>query len=148
MRRVMQLVPALFGFGVLIVMNGDVARAAKDRDVCMVAPTGGGSFNEFILKDVDLLGAGGVISVRGLYTSTGSQRISPFTGSATMGSDGQIRLGFFVFSTAQGGQNDFTAAGLLDGAYNGTMTYDNDGDFMPNGTLVMQRADCSTITLP
>ena len=148
MRRLKQLVPALLGFGVLVAMNGGVARAARDRDVCLAAPTGGGGFNEFILKDVDVLAPGGAISVRGIYTTTGSQRISPLDGSAAMGPDGQIRIGFFVYSTAQGGQNDFTVSGLLDGAYNGTVNFDNDGDFKPNGTLTMQRVECSTITLP
>ena len=148
MRRLHQLVPALLGFGVLVAMNSGVTRAARDKDVCLAAPTGGGGFNEFILKDVDLLGPGGAISVRGIYTATGSQRISPLDGSAAMGPDGQIRIGFFVYSTAQGGQNDFTVSGLLDGAYNGTVNFDNDGDFKPNGTLTMQRVECSTIILP
>lgn len=148
MRRIKQLVPALLGFAVLVVMNADVASAAKERDVCMAASTGGGGFNEFILKDVDTLTIGEAISLRGIYTATGSQRISPLSGSAIMGSDGQIRIGFFVHSTAQGGTNDFTVSGVLDAAYNGTVNFDNDGDFKPNGTLAMQRVDCSTITLP
>ena len=148
MRRVKQLLPALLGFGVLVAMNGDVARAAKDKDVCLAAPTGGGGFNEFILRDVDVLAAGGALSLRGIYTTTGSQRISPLDGSAVMGSDGQIRIGFFVHSTAEGGQNDFTVSGLLDTVFNGTVNFDNDGDFKPNGTLTMQRVECSTITLP
>ena len=63
-------------------------------------------------------------------------------------SDGQIRIGFFVYSTAQGGSNDFTVSGVLDATYNGTVNFDNDGDFKPNGTLTMQRVECSTITLP
>ena len=151
MRRVMQLVPALLGFGVLVALNADVARAAnaaKDKDVCLAAPTGGGSFNEFILRNVDTLVAGDAVSLRGIYTTTGSQRISPLDGTAIMGSNGQIRIGFFVYSTAQGGSNDFTVSGVLDAAYNGTVNFDNDGDFKPNGTLTMQRVECSTITLP
>jgi len=28
------------------------------------------------------------------------------------------------------------------------VNYDNDGDFTPNGTLAMQRVDCSTIIIP
>ena len=106
--------------------------------MCLAAPTGGGGFNEFILRNVDVLAAGGAISLRGIYTTTGSQRISPLDGSAIMGSDGQIRIGFFVHSTAQGGQNDFTVSGLLDAAYNGTVNFDNDGDFKPKA-----RSRCS-----
>jgi len=147
MKFVKQLVPVLLGFGFMVAMNGGAANAAKPKDVCMVAPTGGGGFNEFVLREVDALFPGGAVALRGLYTTTGSQRVSPVHGSAVMGSDGRIRIGFFVHTTAES-INDFTVAGVLDADYNGTVNFDNDGDFMPNGTLDMQRVDCSTITIP
>jgi hypothetical protein len=30
----------------------------------------------------------------------------------------------------------------------GLSKFDNDGDFVPNGTLAMELADCATITIP
>ena len=148
MRFMKQLVPALLGCGVLFTIDGGVATAAKPKDVCLAASTGGGGFNEFVLRDVDTLTPGEAVTLRGIYKTTGGQRLSPLEGTAAMGSDGQIRIGFFVHSTAEGGQNDFTISGLLDAAFAGTVNYDNDGDFTPNGTLAMQRVDCSTITIP
>jgi len=53
MRLVKQLVPALLGCGVMLAINGGVATAAKPKDVCLAASTGGGGFNEFVLRDVD-----------------------------------------------------------------------------------------------
>ena len=148
MKFLKQLVPVLLGFGVLASINGGVASAAKLKDVCIAAPTGGGGFNTFILKDVDALFPGGAVALHGFYFTTGVRRIGPLEGTAAMGSDGQIRIGFFVHSTAEGGQNDFTIAGLVDADYNGTVSFDNDGDFKPNSTLDMQRVDCSTIVTP
>jgi len=115
--------------------------------VCIVVPTGGGGFNAFILKEVDTLVPGAVAALRGLYFATGQNLIAPLSGSAVMGSDGQIRIGFFVNSSAQS-TNDFTVSGVTDANYNGTVNFDNDGDFKANGTLAMQRVDCSTITIP
>ena len=146
MRFVKQLVPVLLGFGVMVAMNGG-ASAARPKDVCLVAPTGGGGFNAFVLREVDALFPGGAVALRGIYTVTNSQRVAPVHGSAVMGSDGQIRIGFFVHSSADS-TNDFTIAGVLDSNYNGTVNFDNDGDFKPNGTLDMQRVDCSTIIVP
>ena len=64
-----------------------------------------------------------------------------------MASDGTLRLGFFVHSTAQS-SNDFTVSGVTDANFVGTVSYDNDGDFVPNGTLVFEQVDCATITVP
>jgi hypothetical protein len=133
----------------MVVMNGSVTTsAARTRDVCLAAPTGGGGFNTFVLNEVETLTPGESINVRGLYFTTGSSRLSPLSGSAVMGTDGQVRIGFFVHSTAEGGQNDFTVSGLLSGDYAGTVNFDNDGDFKPNGTLDMQRVNCSGIAIP
>jgi hypothetical protein len=148
MKLVKQLVPVLLGFGAIMTMNGRVDGAAgKAKDVCIVAPTGGGGFNTFVLKEVDPLARGEAVALRGFYFTTGSLRLAPLHGSAAMGSDDRIRIGFFVHSTAES-LNDFTVSGVIDAAFAGTVNYDNDGDFATNGTLAMQRADCSTITIP
>jgi hypothetical protein len=38
--------------------------------------------------------------------------------------------------------------GITDGDFVGTMTFDSDGDFVANGTLTMQKIDCSTLVIP
>ena len=147
-KYVTQTAIATAGFCLIAGMNGvAVAAAGKPKDVCIVAPTGGGGFNTFVLKEVDALASGGVVALRGFYFVTGQQRISPLHGSAAMASDGQIRIGFFVHSSAEG-TNDFTVSGVTDATYTGTVNFDNDGDYKPNGTLAMQRVDCSTIVIP
>jgi len=147
MKFVKQLVPVLLGVGAVISMNPQAAGAARAKDVCIAAPTGGGGFNTFVLKDVDSLVPGDAVALRGLYFTTGSQRLAPLSGTAAMGSDGRVRIGFFVHSTAES-INDFTVAGVVDATYAGTVSYDNDGDFAVNGTLAMQRVDCATIAIP
>jgi len=64
-----------------------------------------------------------------------------------MASDGTVRLGAFIHSTAES-LNDFTIAGVTDANFVGTLSFDNDGDFQPNGTLATQVVDCATITIP
>jgi hypothetical protein len=122
------------------------ASAARTRDVCIRSPTGGGSFNTFVLRDVPSLSRGGAIPVQGLFF-TGAQKIAPVHGSAAMASDGTVRLGMFVHSTAES-INDFTVAGVTDENFVGTLSYDNDGDFRPNGTLAMEAVPCSAIPIP
>ena len=148
MKLVKQLVPVLLGVGAVISINGGAfAAAPRSKDVCIAAPTGGGGFNTFVLREVATLVPGGAITLRGLYFTTGSQRVSPLDGSAIMGSDGRVRIGFFVHTTAES-INDFTISGLVDADFAGPVGYDNDGDYMNNGTLTMQRVDCSTIVIP
>jgi hypothetical protein len=148
MKFVTQLAPVVLGLGAVISMNGGAfAAAPRTKDVCIAAPTGGGGFNTFVLKEVDALVPGAAVALRGFYFTTGLPRLAPLHGSAAMGSDGRIRIGFFVHSTAES-INDFTVAGVVDAAYAGTVSYDNDGDFAVNGTLAMQRVDCSTIAIP
>jgi hypothetical protein len=147
MTFVKQLVPVLLGLGAVISMNPGAAGATKAKDVCIAAPTGGGGFNTFVLKEVESLVPGAAVALRGLYFTTGSLRLAPLNGTAAMGSDGRIRLGFFVHSTAES-INDFTVAGVVDATYAGTVSYDSDGDYAVNGTLAMQRVDCGTITIP
>jgi hypothetical protein len=142
---------------VLVVLGLAVAFAAasvptgaapsKPRSVCIAAPTGGGSFNTFVLRDVESLSAGGAISLRGLYFVTSSQRVASLHGSAAMASDGSVRLGLFVHTTAES-SNDFTVSGVTDANFVGTVSFDNDGDFLANGTLTMQLVDCTTLSIP
>ncbi len=146
MRRLIQSLPVVLGLALVLSLSGGAAGATKARDVCIVNPTGGGSFNTFIFRDVEPLNPAGAISVQGLFF-TGARKIAPFHGSAAMASDGTVLLGLFVHSTAQS-MNDFTISGVTDTDFVGNLTFDNDGDFVPNGTLAMQVADCSTIAIP
>jgi hypothetical protein len=148
MKFMKQLVPVLFGVGAVISIHGGAfAAAPKSKDVCIAAPTGGGGFNTFVLKEVETLVPGDAVALRGLYFTTGSLRVSPLHGTAIMGSDGRVRIGFFVHTTAES-INDFTISGLVDADFAGPVGYDNDGDYLNNGTLTMQRVDCSTIAIP
>ena len=133
----------------LVVAAPVVAAAAPPKapkDVCVVSPTGGGSFNTFIIRDVLPLSHGKAITLNGLFF-TGAMKVAPFHGSAVMAMDGTVRIGLFVHSTAES-VNDFTVAGVTDTDFVGTWNYDNDGDFKPNGTLQMELRDCAAITIP
>lgn len=146
MKRLIYSLPVVLGLAGVASLNAGAAPTAKTRDVCIVSPTGGGSFNTFIIRDVGPLSYGRAISLQGLFF-TGARRVAPFHGSAAMVSDGTVRIGLFVHSTAES-LNDFTVAGVTDTDFVGTLSYDNDGDFKPNGTLAMQLEDCATITIP
>jgi hypothetical protein len=65
-------------------------------------------------------------------------------------SDGSVRIGFFVHSIAvpTADPNDFTMAGTTDVNFAGIVSFDNDGDFRPNGTLDSRSFDCSTVVIP
>jgi hypothetical protein len=146
MKRLSQWLSVVLGLALVVSLNGGAATAARTRDACIVNPTGGGSLNTFIFRDVEPLSPGRAISVQGLFF-TGARRVAPFHGSAAMVSDGTIRLGLFVHSTAES-TNDFTISGVTDTNFVGTLSFDNDGDFRPNGTLAMEVADCATISIP
>ena len=146
MKRFTQLVPVFLVLALVVSLSGGAAGAARTRDVCIASPTGGGSFNTFILRNVGPLSRGGVISLHGVFF-TGARKIAPVHGTAAMGMDGSIVVGLFVHSTAQS-TNDFTAAGLTDANFAGTLSFDNDGDFVPNGTLAMSQVDCAAISIP
>jgi hypothetical protein len=137
---------SVLGLAILVSVDAGAAPAAKTRDVCIVNPTGGGSLNTFIFRDVQPLSLGQAISLQGLFF-TGARRVAPFHGSAAMVSDGTVRLGLFVHSTAES-TNDFTISGVTDTNFVGILSFDNDGDFVPNGTLAMELADCATISIP
>jgi hypothetical protein len=146
MKSLIRWLPVVLGFAVVVSVNTGAAPTSRTRDVCIVNPTGGGSLNTFIFRDVEPLSRGRAISLQGLFF-TGARRVAPFDGSAAMVSDGTVRLGLFVHSTAES-TNDFTISGVTDTNFVGTLSYDNDGDFVPNGTLAMQLADCATIVIP
>ena len=146
MRSLYRLLSVVLGLAVVVAASAGAASAPKTRDICIVNPTGGGSFNTFIFRKVDPLSPGGAIPLQGLFF-TGARKVAPFHGSAAMGSDGRIFLGLFVHSTAQS-INDFTIAGVTDANFVGTLSFDNDGDFVPNGTLAMELEDCSAIAIP
>ena len=99
-------------------VTAGAAPSTKVRDVCIAAPTGGGGFNMFIFRDVESLTRGEAISLKGLFFTTVVNRVAPFYGSAAMVSDGTVRLGLFVNSTAES-TNDFTISGMLDANFVG-----------------------------
>lgn len=144
------LKPAFFvalGFAAVMTLTAGATSPRKERDVCLAAPTGGGGFNMFILRDVAPLAPGGAISLQGFFFTTGVRKVGPLHGSATMVSDGTVRLGFFVHSTAES-TNDFTISGITDENFVGTVGFDNDGDFKTNNTLTMEVVDCATVDIP
>jgi hypothetical protein len=148
MKKLYQLLLVASGVGFAAASApAGAAPAAKARDVCIAAPTGGGSFNTFVFRNVEPLTAGHAVSLTGFYFVTSSQRMAPVHGSAAMASNGTVRLGFFVHSTAES-INDFTVAGVTDSSFAGTVSFDNDGDFVANGTLAMAPADCATLDIP
>jgi hypothetical protein len=146
MKRLIQSLPVVLGLAVVVSVTAGAAPPTKTRDVCIVSPTGGGSFNTFVLRGVEPLSLFGAIPVRGFFF-TGARKAAPVHGSAVMVSDGTVRLGLFVHSTAES-INDFTVAGVTDTNFVGTLNFDNDGDFRPNGTLAMELVDCATISIP
>ena len=147
MKSFFRLLPVVLGLVAVMSLPGGGAQAAKARDVCIASPTGGGSFNAFVLRNVEPLNAAGAISLHGVYFVTASRRLAAVHGTAAMAADGTVRVGMFVHSTAES-TNDFTVAGVTDANLVGTLSYDNDGDFVPNGTLAMQPVDCATISIP
>ena len=145
MRKPVQLLFVLLS----VAAGASAAHAAapsRTRDVCVVNPTGGGSFNTFIIRGVAPLARGQAIPLQGLFF-TGARRVAPFHGSAVMAMDGTVRIGMFVHSTADH-TNDFTVSGVTDADFVGTWKFDNDGDYVTNGTLAMELADCGTIDIP
>jgi hypothetical protein len=135
------LLPAILGVALAAPTS-----AAANNDVCIVNPTGGGSFNTFVIQDVQKLRPGESVNVHGVFF-TGALKLAPFHGSVAVSPSGPILVGLFVHSTAQS-TNDFTVSGVLDANFAGTLKFDNDGDFTPNGTLAMQQVDCATIVIP
>ena len=146
MKNLAQSLPVVLGLALVVFLTGGSAGATRTRDVCIVNPTGGGSLNTFVLRDVEPLSAGQAVTLHGLFF-TGARRVAPVHGSAVMAMDETVRVGLFVHATADS-TNDFTVAGVLDTDYAGTLKFDNDGDFVPNGTLAMERVECSTISIP
>ena len=146
MRSLKMWLPLVLGLAVLLSRDSGAAQAAKPRDVCIASPTGGGSFNTFVLRHVEPLPRGGAIPLQGLFF-TGARRVAPVHGSAVMAMDDTVRVGLFVHSTADS-TNDFTVAGVTDTNFVGTLSFDNDGDFKPNGTLALHLMDCNAISIP
>lgn len=120
----------------------------KAEDVCLVNLNypGGSPLNTFVLHDVEPLTPTRSVPIHGLYLA-GTARVNPLHGSAVMAADGTIRIGLVIHSTATS-TNDFTLSALTASDLSGDFNYDSDGDFRPDGTLPIERVDCSTITIP
>ena len=147
MRHLQQLATVAFGLALVVAVNVGAAPTARTKDVCIASPTGGGTLNAFILRDVEPLSRGRAITLRGLYFPTGTNSMAPLHGSATMVSDGSVRIGFFVHASAES-TNDFTVSGVSTADFDGVLKFDSDGDFKPNGILDLTVVDCSTLTIP
>jgi hypothetical protein len=126
-------------------------RRSESQNLCLINPTGGGSYNTFVFQEVAPLAPGQAVAMHGIYFN-GTRRATPLSGTAAMATDGSVRLGIFVHSSAVSTstvpQNDFTLAGVGDASFAGLYYFDNDGDFKPNGTLAIEPVDCSTIEMP
>ena len=144
MRNMFRALPIVL---TLTAAIGTTAAAETKRDRCVVDRSSPGAppLNRFVFRELDDLKPGGAITVRGIYFT--GNKPAPFHGSAIMASDGSVRLGLFVHSSAEQ-QNDFTISGVTDADFAGTVKFDNDGDFVANGTLNLELVNCSTITVP
>lgn len=146
-----RLLPTMLALLLAAPALAAAARRNESQSLCLINPTGGGSFNTFVFQDVTPLAPGQVISLHGIYFN-GTRRATPLAGTAAMAADGSVRLGIFVHSSAVSTstvlQNDFTLAGVGDASFAGVYYFDNDGDFKPNGTLAIEPVDCSTIVIP
>jgi hypothetical protein len=139
------LVVAVFLGASLMAYRSVGAAAIKDR--CVTASSNGGSPNVFIFQDVAPLVLNQAIALKGIYFFS-TRKPTPLHGSAVLNSDGKVRIGIVVHSSAYI-QNDFTITGAVSTSFAGTVGYDNDGDFLPNnGTLVFEAAECSGIAIP
>jgi hypothetical protein len=151
MRTMNQLLPVVMA----LTLTASASAAAapvdpkKTRDVCVVDVSSGFPLNYFVFRDVEPLTLNQPLSLKGLYFVP-SRLPAPLHGSAVLISDGSVRIGFFVHSTATptADPNDFTMAGKTDSNFVGLVTFDNDGDFKPNGTLDLRTVDCSTVNIP
>lgn len=142
MRNARLLLPVILGLVLAVPGSAAAALRSATRDLCVTDGP-----NTFVFRKVQRLEPGGAISVQGIWRSSGTRAL-PFHGGAIMASDGTVRLGLFVHSTADGGTNDFTLSGETDTLFAGILSFDNDGDFVPNGSLTLQSVDCATIAIP
>jgi hypothetical protein len=144
MRTFCRFLPIVLGL--VFVLSEGAAAAPADRCIVNRGSPGGSILNFFIFKQVTALRPGGAIALRGIYF-TPARKPAPFHGSAMMGTDGRVRLGIFVHSSAES-TNDFTLSGVTDANFVGIVKFDNDGDFVTNGTLPLEVVSCETITVP
>ena len=146
-----KLLPAILGL-LLAVPPLAAAAPRRSEDLCLVNANDASVLNTFVFKGVPPLAPGQAIPLQGLYFSS-ARRVSAFDGSAVMASDGSVRLGIFVHSSATPSSagtflNDFTLSGITDASFAGLLNVDYDGDFVPNATLLVESADCGTVVVP
>lgn len=135
---------------VAIALPASLAAETK-KTVCVINRMDPGiptspALNTWVFQDVDSLTAGRVISLQGTFF-TAARKPAAFHGSAAMASDGTVSLGLFVHSSARS-TNDFTLSGVTDERFAGTLTYDSDGDFKPDNTIVLEAVSCDGIQIP
>jgi hypothetical protein len=151
--RTRPLLTLTLGLLIAIPTAAAAAPPQKTADVCLVnREPNGFALNTLILQDVGRLSPGRSILLKGTYFNYSNQA-SALHGSAIMASDGTVRLGLFVHSSAiptQSGvyRNDFTLSGVTDETLAGTLFFDSDGDFIPDSTIVFEVEDCAVVAVP
>ena len=126
------------------LMVSGLCSAAWARDVCLV-----NSGNDYlVLRKVKSLHPGGSVPLNGYrHLHTFSPLTEPVEGSAMMKSDGTVVASLFVHGIADG-SNDFTLVWKTDLTFAGKMSYDNDGDFLSDGSIPYASIDCHDVPLP
>jgi hypothetical protein len=150
MRNMKRILLVMVGVALTATVSAAApAETKKVRDVCAVDVSSGFPLNFFVFRDVDPLTLNLPAALKGIYFVPG-RLPAPLHGSAVLISDGSVRIGFFVHSSAvpTADPNDFTISGTTDSNFVGIVTFDNDGDFKPNGTLDLRSVDCSTVIIP
>src|SRR5262249_17501419 len=91
----------------------EAAEAKKTRDVCVVDVASGFPLNYFVFHEVAPVELNAAVALDGLYFPR-TRIPAPLHGSAVLVSDGSVRIGFFVHSSAvptNANPNDFTISG-------------------------------------
>ena len=128
----------------------ETGETKKSRDMCVVDVASGFPLNYFVFRDVAPIALNAPVALEGLYFPR-TRIPAPLHGSAVLVSDGSVRIGFFVHSSAvpvNATPNDFTISGKVDENFAGIVTFDNDGDFLPNGSLDLRVIECATVPIP
>ncbi len=141
--------PVILALSLLTAVPAAAAPPSRRaEDVCLVDREypSGPVLNTFVLQDVGPVAPTRSIALHGLFF-TRTLKVAAIHGSAAVAADGTVRLGLFVHSSAAS-TNDFTLSGVTAPDFSGDLKFDADGDFRPDGSLSMERVDCSTITIP
>jgi hypothetical protein len=150
LRPVLALTLALFSLVALPAIAAAAPRRNENVDVCVVERLDGLVVRTLVYRDVPPLTPGQVIPLRGIYFSRALVPL-PFEGSAVMASDGKVRLGVFVHTSARRSDitiADFLLSGETDTTFAGVLHYKNDGEIYPSSLLALEPEDCAAVSIP